>query len=166
MVRKILLGVVEGAVLGVLIAVTIGRLHLGWGSLVAYAAVATLGAVLGAVTGRPIWAHDAKLEAGLKSGAGALIGATAMYGARKWLSGVHVDLVAVGGSAGSIGDVPLALLPAIGAALGFVFEADNAFGSEEKGVRKRVASPPAESLPREEDAEESVSSERPLRRER
>lgn len=167
MVRRIFLGLAEGALLGLLIAVALDRLRMEWTSLVAYGAVATLGAVLGLVAGRPIWARDAKLEAALKSVVGAFIGATAMYGARKWLQGVHVNLVSLGGGAGSLGDVPLASLPLIGAGLGLVFEIDDAFGSEENGVRRRVRAAPSDHSPTDEgESEEGVSSERRARRER
>ena len=126
---------------GVLVVALLSRLHLTWTPLVVYAAVAVVGAMVGAVAGRPIWAREAKLEALLKSLAGGFVAMTAMYGARKWLGGTHVNLEALGGTSGSIGNVPAAALPIIGALLGFVFQVDDAFGGETEAPRRRVESP-------------------------
>ena len=86
-----------------------------------------------------------------------------MYGARKWLTGFHLNLESLGGGSGSIGDVPAAALPMIGAGLGFVFHIDDALGSEGEIPRRRVeaASPPPAEVSEDEATE---GSERPLRR--
>jgi hypothetical protein len=107
--------------------------------VVAYAAAALVGGLVGAVAGKPIWVREAKLEGLLKSLAGAFVAAVAMYGARKWLAGVHVNLQAFGWGAGPIGQVPAAALPAIGAGLGFVFQIDDALGGDSEPPRRRVA---------------------------
>jgi len=141
MIKKVVLGIVEGGFIGGIVGAALSHLHVLWGPFIAYPAVAAVGALVGAIAGRPIWAREAKLEAMLKSIAGAFIGAVALYGARKWLAGVHVDLGALGAGTGAIGDVPAAVLLIIGASLGFVFEVDDALGSEDKGSALRVAGP-------------------------
>lgn len=156
MVKKVALGLFEGALLGGVVFFALLRLHAAWSPLVAYAAAALMGALVGAVAGKPIWAREAKLEGLLKSLAGAFIAATAMYGARKWLIGVHVNLEAFGWGAGPIGQVPGAALPAIGAGLGFVFQIDDAFGGDGDPPRRRVAdAPPAPRDVAEDDENES-----------
>jgi len=160
-VKKILLGLVEGALAGVLVVALLSRLHVTWTPLLLYAAVAGVGAMVGAVAGRPIWAREAKLEALLKSLAGSFVAVTAMYGARKWLGGTHVNLEALGGTSGSIGDVPAAVLPIIGALLGFVFQVDDAFGGETEAPRRRVESPsPRGAESTDETADDADVSER------
>ena len=165
MVKKVVLGLVEGALLGGVVAVALSRLHAGWGPLVAYAATAFVGALVGAVAGKPIWARAAKLEGLLKSLAGAFIAATALYGARKWLNGVHVDFEALGGGAGPIGQVPSAALPIIGASLGFVFQIDDALGGDSEPPRRRVVEASPESA-EQTDVEDDERSERRARGER
>jgi hypothetical protein len=165
MVKRIVVGLFEGALLGGVVFFVLLRLHAGWSPVVAYAAAALVGGLVGAVAGRPIWAREAKLEGILKSLAGAFIAATAMYGARKWLGGVHVNLEALGGGAGPIGQVPGAALPVIGAGLGFVFQIDDAFGGDGEPPRRRVAE--AEPAPPElADDEDEAGSERRARGER
>jgi len=161
MVKKIAFGLLEGAVLGGVVFFALLRLHAGWSAVVAYAAAALVGALVGAVAGKPIWAREAKLEGLLKSLAGAFIAATAMYGARKWLTGVHVNLDAFGGGAGPIGEIPAAALPLIGAGLGFVFQIDDAFGGDSEPPPRRVE--PATPAPTSSEDEESESSDRRAR---
>jgi hypothetical protein len=158
MVKKVVIGLAEGALIGGAVFFALQRLHAAWSPAVAYLAAALVGALVGAVAGKPIWSREAKLEGLLKSLAGAFIAATGMYGARKWLGGWHVSLEAFGGGAGPIGEVPAAALPMIGAGLGFVFQIDDAFGSDSEPPRARVTAPPGEAAPPAED-EESESSE-------
>lgn len=139
MIKKVALGLFEGALLGGLVFFALLRLHAVWSPLIAYAAAALVGVLVGAVAGKPIWGREAKLEGLLKSLAGAFVAAVAMYGARKWLAGVHVNLDAFGWGAGPIGQVPAAALPIIGAGLGFVFEIDDALGGGSEPPRRRVA---------------------------
>jgi hypothetical protein len=144
MLLKVLLGLFEGALIGGIVSFGFLRFHAAWSPGIAYAAAAVVGALVGTVAGKPIWAREAKLEGLLKSLAGAFIAITAMYGARKWLSGIHVNLDALGGGAGPIGEVPAAALPLIGAGLGFVFQIDDASGGDAAPPRQRVeTTPPA-----------------------
>lgn len=162
MLRKILLGLLEGAVIGVFVFALVSRLHLEWGALVIFGAAALVGALVGLVAGKPIWAREAKLEASLKSLAGAFMSVTALYGARKWLGGVRVNLEVLGGNSGALGQVPAAALPVIGALLGFVFQIDDALGSDDKISparvgRGRVVEPDDASADTEDDNEASES---------
>lgn len=166
MVKKIVLGLLEGALAGTIVSLALMRLHAAWSPMVAYAAAALVGAAVGAIAGKPIWGREAKLEGLLKSLAGAFIAVTAMYGTRKWLGGFQVDLAAFGWGAGPIGEVPAAALPMIGAGLGFVFQIDDAFGSEGEPPRQRVADAPAKSIGESQspaEDEERESSERRAR---
>jgi ABC-type xylose transport system permease subunit len=163
MVKKILLGLLQGAFSGGIVFFALSALHVAWTAMVTYLAVALVGAIVGAISGRPVWAREAKLEALLKSLAGAFIASIAMYGTRKWLAGVHVNLELIGSTSGPLGEVPLAALPVIGAALGFVFQIDDALGSEDKTPEPRLrASEPSEGEAEHEAEEES--SERRARR--
>jgi len=160
MVKKAVLGLVEGALIGGVVFFALLRLHAAWSPVVAYAAAALVGALVGAVAGKPIWAREARLEGLLKSLAGAFIAVTAMYGARKWLMGLEVSLEALGGGAGPIGEVPGAALPSIGAGLGFVFQMDDAFGGDGPPPRQRVAEGPEVQPERAEDDQSEGSEQR------
>jgi len=126
MLKRLALGLVLGLVMGSLVAAAMVR-GLGvvsFGSFYAYVFAAVTGVLTGLVTGKPIWAKGAQIEAGLKAFFGALLGAGAMAAIRAW---VHqdVDLTAiVPNMTGALGDIPAAF-PVIGALLGAAYEADN-----------------------------------------
>jgi hypothetical protein len=133
------MGLLKGALVGGLLgAVCI----YGLGMPVVAAWLAYLGAVLagaltGLVAGRPIWAKGARIEAGLKAGAGALLAAAGMFAIRKWL-GVSLDLGALGH--GVIGDLPIVAFPMVATALALFFEIDNTGGEPEPPKKTRVES--------------------------
>jgi hypothetical protein len=130
MLRRLLVGLLFGSVIGAALA----ALLVGWlkvsvftgapGALEAYGAALVVGVVAGLVTGKPVWASGAKVEAGLKAFFGALLGAGAMFAMRRWVPPVDLHGLGAGGPA-SLGDLPVASLPLIGAALGALFELDN-----------------------------------------
>jgi hypothetical protein len=126
MLKRAFLGLFKGLLLGVIAAAAIvyGLGQLSFGAFLAYASAALLGLIAGLVTGKPIWAPDAKIEAGLKSVVGALLAVGVLFGVRKWLP-LSLDLSAFGGGAGAVGALPLAALPLIGAVVGMIFELDN-----------------------------------------
>jgi hypothetical protein len=95
-----------------------------------YAAAAAVGILTAIVAGKPVWARAAKVEALLKAVVGAFIAVTSMFGIRKWLPGVTLDLSRIGAGAGAVGDLPRVALPLVGMALALVFEVDDAFGPE------------------------------------
>jgi|SRR5271166_3964579 len=153
MLRRLFVGLLVGAVIGAaLAAVLIGWLKVtlfegARGALEAYGAALVAGVLAGLVTGRPIWASGAKVEAGLKAFFGALLGAGAMFAIRRWAP--SVDLRALG--SGPVGDLPSASLPLIGGALGALFEADNTDdgkGSKQPPPGPRVTPRKAEAVSR------------------
>jgi hypothetical protein len=160
MLRRLLLGLILGAIVGGLAAAALvaGPLHMALfaadtgGAILAYAAAAITGVLTGLVAGKPIWASGAKIEAGLKAFFGALLAAGLMFALRQW---VHfqpdlaflmpgVDPVDV--HTAVVGAVPALALPAVAAVLGGFFELDNTGGSDADGAKgdaskskKRVA---------------------------
>ncbi len=126
MIRRLFVGLVLGALVGAIVAAAFikGLGILTFGTVLALAAGAATGALVGLVTGKPIWANGAKIEAGLKAFAGAVLGVIAMLLVRKFL-GQEIDLSAFGAGAGSIGDLPVTSLPIVAALLGGFYEVDN-----------------------------------------
>lgn len=125
MVRRLVLGLIEGVALGALVAVGLER-GLGieaLGTWLGYSAAVGTGALTGLVAGKPIWRRDAKTEAGLKAFAGAVVAAGLYFAFRRW-GAVAVDLGPLG--AGPLPDVPLAVLPLVGTVLALLFELDDA----------------------------------------
>src|SRR5262245_32163770 len=112
MLRRLLIGLVLGLVLGGLVAFGVIR---GLGILafesgvLAYLFAVLTGALTGLVAGKPIWASGAKIEAGLKAFFGVLLGAGAMVVLRNWVN-PSVDLSAIGASQGpaALGHLPAA----------------------------------------------------------
>src|SRR5580658_7988684 len=136
MLRRLLVGLVLGLVVGGLVAAGfVQGLHVltfgdgTGGALFAYATAAVTGVLTGLVAGKPIWASGAKIEAGLKAFFGALIAAGLMFALRRWLTS-PVDLGFLGGGEGAIGELPAASLPLVAAVLGGFFELDNTGGSD------------------------------------
>jgi len=156
MIRRLLIGLVLGFLVGGAMAAalvsglkTMTFLGSG-GAVLAYLTASVTGVVTGLVAGKPIWAADAKIEAGLKALFGALLAAGAMFALRQWAGGVTLDLSAIGaGGPAPLAELPAASLPLIAAVLGGFFELDNtgdggAKRTEGKGdARKRVAGPGA-----------------------
>ncbi|HEX4338523.1 MAG TPA: hypothetical protein VH062_21610 [Polyangiaceae bacterium] len=139
MLKRLVAALFEGAVPGAAVAFGLTKLDAISPTLM-YAAVALVGVLTALVAGRPIWAKAAKVEALLKSVAGAFISVVVLYALRKWTPGLHVDLTALGLGAGPVGYVPWVALPATGVALATVLEIDDAFGPGPAiAPRRRVA---------------------------
>jgi hypothetical protein len=126
MIRRLFVGLLLGALVGAIVAAAFikGLGIVFFGTVLALAAAAATGALVGLVAGKPIWASGAKIEAGLKAFAGAVIGVIAMLLVRKFL-GEEIDLSAYGAGAGAIGDLPVTSLPIVAALLGAFYEVDN-----------------------------------------
>ena len=135
MLRRFLLGLVEGLVLGLGLGVASVRgLGLSAPSAVTAAVLAgAVGLLVGLIAGRPVWAHGAKTEAVLKALAGALVGAGLSFALGRWLT-APVDLSQFGLGAGPAGRLLALNLPAIGCALSLFFELDD---SEPSGAQRR-----------------------------
>ncbi|WP_438016807.1 hypothetical protein WMF18_39410 [Sorangium sp. So ce315] len=137
MLGRLILGIVKGLIVGGLLGFGLAKLGLAAPSaIVAYLAAALAGVLVGLVAGKPIWAKDAKIEAGMKAAVGALLGAGLMYAARRWLTlpvpvplgelgGANLSLGEAAGSPGTIGGLAITSLAAIAALLGGFYEADN-----------------------------------------
>jgi hypothetical protein len=137
MLGRLLIGIVKGLLLGGLIGFGLAKLGLAApGAIIAYLAAAATGVLVGLIAGKPIWAKDAKIEAGMKAFVGALLGAGLMYAARRWLtmpvpfvlgplSAANTSLGEAATSTGTIGGMAITSLAAIAGLLGGFYEADN-----------------------------------------
>jgi hypothetical protein len=137
MLGRLLIGIVKGLIVGGLVGFALAKLGFAApGAVVAYLAAAVTGVLIGLVAGKPIWAKDARIEAGMKAFVGALLGAGMMYAARRWLTmpvplpigelgGANPSLGEAAESAGTLGGLAITSLAAIAAILGGFYEADN-----------------------------------------
>jgi hypothetical protein len=150
MVRRLLIGLVVGLVIGGAVAaglvagLGVQTFTSDGGTLIAYLAAALTGAVTGLIAGKPIWSSGGKIEAGLKSFFGALLGVGLMFALHRWASSWAIDLPAIGAVGRTpVGDLPAASLPLIAAVLGGLFELDNTDAGEkaEKAEKKGAAGP-------------------------
>jgi hypothetical protein len=153
MLRRLLVGLVLGLVVGGLVAAGfVEGLHIltfgdgAGGALFAYASAAVTGVLTGLVAGKPIWASGAKIEAGLKAFFGALIAAGLMFALRQWGGSIPIPVTAFTEAGGHVGDLPVTALPMLAAVLGGFFGLDNTGGDPSgqsegggKGGKKRVA---------------------------
>jgi hypothetical protein len=124
MLRRLLFGLVKGALIGGAVAAALIK-GLGvavFGGVLAYAAAALVGALTGLFAGKPFWAKDARIEVILKAIVGAAVAAAALFALRKWVP-AELDLSSLG--AGAVGSLPVVSLPLIATFLSVVFELDN-----------------------------------------
>jgi hypothetical protein len=136
MLGRLLLGIIKGIIVGGLVGFGLAKLGIvAPGAVLAYLAAAVTGILVGLIAGKPIWAKDAKIEAGMKAFVGALLGAGLMFAARKWLtfplpmslgplSAPNLSLDETMQN-GSLGGLAITSLAAIAAVLGGFYEADN-----------------------------------------
>jgi hypothetical protein len=136
MLGRLLVGIVKGLILGSLLG--FGLVKLGQdtpGAILAYPAAALTGVLVGLVAGKPIWAKDAKIEAGMKAVVGALLSIGLMAAARTWLANVplpfSVGALAPASAHPMLGTFAMSALAAIAGLLGGFYEADNDPSSEE-----------------------------------
>jgi hypothetical protein len=137
MLKRLLTGFFKGLLLGGVLALVAVR-GLGMtvfaGAAIAYLAAAVAGVLTGLFAGRPIWAKEAKIEAGLKAAAGAALGVAAMFAVRRWLP-YELDLGAWGAGSGTVGSLPATSLPLVSTALAIFFDLDN---TDDKSSRPKV----------------------------
>jgi len=126
MLKRLTIGLVEGLVLGAVMAlVTIKVLGLmSFAGVISYLVAVVTGGLTGLVAGKPIWAREAKIEAGLKAVVGALLAAGLLWMLRRFAN-VEIDLNAVGAGAGKLSELPAVSLPLIATVLSLMFELDN-----------------------------------------
>ncbi len=171
MIGRLLKGLIIGLILGGAVG---AGLHFGagmlvMGGLVAYAVALGVGVLVGLVAGKPIWAQDGKIEAGLKAVFGALIAAGAMFALRRWGNlALPISLPTPGGPQQlMLATSPLSAIPLITTALALFFEIDNtpapAVSEKSTGVRVATSSSSA-NLDDEELEEQSASKAKKLKR--
>jgi hypothetical protein len=155
MLRRFFLGLIEGLVIGLGLAIASAR-GLGLttpGSATAAALAALVGCLVGLVAGRPVWARNAKTEALLKAFVGGLVAAGLSLALGRWLS-APVDLSPFALGAGPVGKLLAVSLPAIACALSLFFELDDT-GSPASKARLPTAparrAPPAANRSSERD---------------
>lgn len=148
MLRRLILGLVVGLVIGGALAfglVRLGETTFGGtgGDMLAYLSAAVAGTLTGLIAGKPIWASGARIEGGLKALVGALLAAGGMFALRQWASGFEPNLNLLGGGGPlPVGELPMASLPLLGGVLGALFGIDNTdVPRDENGPkpRKRVS---------------------------
>ena len=127
MLKRLVLGPLKGGLIGALLAAA-----LVWGmnvsvltGVLSYLAVTACGFVCGIVAGKPVWAASAKMEALLKALAGGGMAAAIVFVLRRFVRN-EVDLGPLG--SGKVLELPLLVLPAVGAILALLFEIDDAVG--------------------------------------
>ncbi len=135
MLRRLLLGLAEGLVIGMALAVAAAR-GLGLNAAATSALVSAplaggAGFLVGLIAGRPVWARDAKTEALLKAGVGALVAVGLSFALGRWFS-LPLDLSAYSLGAGPAGKLAAVSLPIIATALALFFELDNTGSGEAK----------------------------------
>src|SRR5262245_14946464 len=144
MLKRLIVGLLLGTVIGAVVAAVLVQGLGMWsfavsGAVFAYLAAAVTGVLTGLVAGKPIWAADGKIEAGLKAFFGALLSLGAMFAIRTWAK-VDVDLTSLKAGHGLIGDLPAASLPLVAAVLAGFFELDNTGESKKEDGEKGPAS--------------------------
>jgi hypothetical protein len=184
MFARLIVGILKGLAVGGLIG--FGLLKLGFAvppAILAYIAAALTGIVVGLIAGKPIWAKDAKIEAGMKAFVGALLGAGLMFAVRKWLTMPLMpalpnalgaaEQIKEAGNAVTLGQFSMTSLAVIASVLGGFYDADNTpdEGSDNKTAenksgssaktptKQRVATPSADedlNLDDEEGLEDDV----------
>lgn len=162
--KRLLVGLVEGLVLGAALATALvaglGRaVASGW---VGYGLAALAGALTALVAGKPVWAKEAKLEVGLKAVIGGSIALVALYAVRRWLA-IQVDLSAIGAGRGIVGELVAVFVPVITTGLSILFELDNDEASAAAPPPKRVEGPRARVSSEVGTSDEAASGETPAR---
>jgi hypothetical protein len=161
MATRLLLGLFKGLLVGGLVGLALAKLGFGAPiAIVAYLSAALTGVLVGLVAGKPIWAKDAKIEAGMKALAGALVGAGLLYAARRWLTmEVPEPLARLSAPAGAepaattVGQLSTTSLALVAALLGGFFDADNTQGDEgETQAAGALARPGAQRIAVDDEA--------------
>lgn len=148
MLLRLVLGLLKGLAIGGLVGFGLAKVGLAAPSaLFAYAAAALVGALVGLIAGKPIWAADGRIEAGLKAGFGALLATGLMALARNFLGfAMPVDLGSLAAAnqslgetsaQGTIGGLAIVSLSMVAALIGAFYDADNT--PEPEGEKKAVA---------------------------
>jgi hypothetical protein len=152
MLKRLIGGLVLGAVLGGLVAAALAQglgITLFSNAPFAYLAAAVTGVLTGLVAGKPIWSSDGKIEAGLKAVFGAGLAALGMLALRTW-GNIPLDLTLLKAGQGALAQLPAASLPILAAVLAAFYELDNTPSADkaEKAGRLEAGGGKAESKAR------------------
>jgi hypothetical protein len=168
MLKRFVVGLILGTVIGAVVAaVLVQGLGMAFftSGVFAYLSAAVTGAIAGLVAGKPIWAADGRIEAGLKAFFGVLLSLGGMFVLRQW-GHVHMDLTALKAGAGELGDLPALSLPIIAAVLSAFFELDNTPSAEgddkkadAKASEKKLGAGKKVRVADEDDAAEEMEEE-------
>lgn len=137
MLRRVLLGVLKGILIGGLVGslwVFVLGMPLMTGFLSYLAAIFT-GVCVALLAGKPVWARGAWIEALLKSVAAAVLGFGVLYAVRNYLD---ATLSAGPLGQGSFSELPFLMLPLVATVLAVFFEIDNS----DEPVTEAAADPP------------------------
>lgn len=136
---RLIFSIVIGALVGVgTAAFAIKVLGITWlVASTAYPLAIALGVIVGLVTGTPVWAPGAWLEAILKSVFGAVIACALMYAFRSWAT-VSMNLSSLGLGSGEVGKLPEVVLPTIALLLSLWFGIDSLIGAKSKENKSRL----------------------------
>lgn len=132
MLKRLIIGLILGTVIGAVFAALLVQglgMEVFSSAVFAYLAAAATGVITGLVAGKPIWAADGKIEAGLKAFFGILLGLGGMFALRTW-GNVNVDLSSLHAGAGYLGYLPATSLPIIAGVLAAFYEIDNSPSAE------------------------------------
>ncbi len=160
MILRLLFGILKGLAVGGLLGfglMQIPSFATALPAWIAFIAAPLAGIIVGLIAGKPIWAEGGKIEAGLKAGAGALLGALLMWGVR-WLFG-GISLSSLGLQGAALGSYAITSLAIVASTLGAFYDADNTpEAADEKrdaaaSPKLRVAAPKAEEFAEEEEPE-------------
>jgi hypothetical protein len=141
---RLVLGLLKGVLIGGLVGFALAKLGLvAPGAIFAYLGIAITGVLVGLVAGKPIWAEGARIEAGMKAFAGAVLGLGLLWAVRRWLTmplpfslgELSQPNAALGETAanGTLGGLAISSYAIVAAALGAFFEVDNTPDAEGKG---------------------------------
>ncbi|HRI64607.1 MAG TPA: hypothetical protein PK156_10210 [Polyangium sp.] len=180
MFARLIIGILKGLVVGGLLGFALLKLGLGlfvggW-AFAAYLSAALAGVVVGLIAGKPIWAKDAKIEAGMKAFVGALLGAGLMFGLTKLKLPLGDAVLRAFGvmtkDPQTLATFPVTALALVASVLGGFYEADNtpepAAASSSAGKpssagktpsQKRVAAPSADEDLGADELDESLETD-------
>ncbi|MEJ7735299.1 MAG: hypothetical protein WKG00_39705 [Polyangiaceae bacterium] len=145
MLARLLIGLLKGLVVGGLIGFGLAQLGFAMpGAIIAYLMAPLVGVLVGLVAGKPIWAKDARIEAGMKAAVGAILAPLLLFAARRWLQVPLPEPLgeafgATGAVAGTLGGMAVTSLAMVAAVVGGFFEADNTPGEPTAGDPKKPA---------------------------
>lgn len=160
MLARLLMGLVKGLVLGALVGYGLAAAGMGApGAFIAYPIAVVIGVLTALVAGKPIWAKDARIEAGTKAVAAAILAPGLMWLARSYAGfALPFDPSALPGLEGlagaqlTLGTFAVTSLAMVSAVLAGFFDADNSPTSDDESSGTTKKSPAKKRIAVEDDA--------------